>query len=608
MGCLDENQVIQLLSGHIAEGDRRAIEAHLDTCDTCRRLVADSARAGVIRTPTTVGFQGGTLPTPYVQVTSPGGLLPLALHPGTTVGHFKIVEILGLGGMGEVYLAHDTQLGRKVALKIVRFDGPVPSRVKERFLAEARTTAGLNHPNIVTIYAVGQHDDLPYLALEYLEGETLRTRMRAGRLVADEIPQLLHSLAEALREAHTYGVVHRDLKPENIIITLSGRLKVVDFGLGLLMDNPATRASMFNDGETNTGLAGTPAYMAPEQWAQTPCGPPVDMWGFGTIAYEMLAGRRPYAGYETSVLALAEAVKTGSTTPPLPKQPGGWESDALESIVLRSLETNPRLRPTANEAVQVLSDLLVSNGSDSAIQASPRAPARSRSRSPFLIGLAVVLAVVLVIMAGAIAILVIQMGSRSTDRGSDDAPALASPSKELSPPPPPAHSSALSKNTPPPPSGPAPAKQAPAEIPAAILNEIRLGDEATQQIRPYTQIKNVGEATKAMTVPQQAYGKAMSHYRIVANARPDIYHCTMVRMGACDERLAAALQDASTSPEIMSVAPNVMPQLLVKSAKTYRDLARSHYKQAETAKVPADHCTETARKALERLGRTPEAG
>jgi serine/threonine protein kinase len=147
------------------------------------------------------------------------------------VDHFKVAHLLGRGGMGEVYLARDMQLGRKVALKIVRPEMIGDAQAVERFLFEARVTARFSHPHIVTIYAVGAHEGNPYVALEYLEGRSLRERMQEGVLGSLEAVRIAKEIAEALVEAHRNGVLHRDLKPENVHLPRDGRLRVLDFGL-----------------------------------------------------------------------------------------------------------------------------------------------------------------------------------------------------------------------------------------------------------------------------------------------------------------------------------------------------------------------------------------
>src|SRR5262245_18374976 len=160
------------------------------------------------------------------------------LAPGTLVDQFRIMRLLARGGMGELYLARDVRLGRKVALKCVQPSLLGSEEAVTRFLAEARTTAKFSHPNIVTVYTVGERDGKPYLALEYLQGENLRDRVVSEnhRLSLNEALRLSMAVAEALAEAHQHGVLHRDLKPENVVIPKDGRVRVVDFGLASRVD------------------------------------------------------------------------------------------------------------------------------------------------------------------------------------------------------------------------------------------------------------------------------------------------------------------------------------------------------------------------------------
>ena len=153
------------------------------------------------------------------------------LRRGMLVDDFRVMRFIGAGGMGEVYLARDTKLGRKVALKVIRSRLLGASDTISQFMREAQTTAKFSHPNIVTVYAVGEHEGAPYIALEYLEGETLRERTNGKRLSLQESLRICAAAGEALVEAHRHGILHRDLKPSNVLIPRDGRVRVVDFGL-----------------------------------------------------------------------------------------------------------------------------------------------------------------------------------------------------------------------------------------------------------------------------------------------------------------------------------------------------------------------------------------
>jgi serine/threonine protein kinase len=224
------------------------------------------------------------------------------------VDHFKVMRLLGRGGMAEVYLARDTKLGRKVALKMVRPQDLGSQQALKRFLLEGRATAKFNHPHIVSIYFVGEHHGIPYVALEYLEGQNLRARCSEQR------PSLMESLrtgaavAEALAEAHRHGVLHRDLKPENILVPNDGRVRVLDFGLAKMV-GPAgrteqtaagagaadrTKTEILLDVDEAGTFCGSPPYMAPEQWRGKECTPATDLWALGVVMFELVSGVRPY--------------------------------------------------------------------------------------------------------------------------------------------------------------------------------------------------------------------------------------------------------------------------------------------------------------------------
>ncbi len=296
------------------------------------------------------------------------------IEAGVEVDHFRVVRMIGQGGMGEVYLARDTQLGRKVALKVIHPRRMGTPEAAQRFLAEARTTARFSHPHIVTVYAVGQWQDNPYVALEYLEGQTLRERMVEARLSLREAMRCGLAVAEALAEAHRRRILHRDLKPENVIIPWDGRLRVLDFGLAkqLRGDAPAVAGGggavslstdtmdpveLLDPTETEERkLCGTPAYMAPEQWRGEDSTEATDVWALGVLLHEMLVGRRPYHREEGNQIALAWQVAGGD---PVPLATSLLEGPPeLAELVRRCQDKDPSRRPTAAEAVGVLHKLL----------------------------------------------------------------------------------------------------------------------------------------------------------------------------------------------------------------------------------------------------------
>ena len=225
---------------------------------------------------------------------------------GRRLGGYQIVALLGVGGMGEVYRAHDARLGRDVAVKILpRAFAADPERLS-RFEREARTLAALNHPHVGAIYGLEDADGVPALVLELVEGETLADRLRRGALPIDECLNLGRQIADALEAAHERHIVHRDLKPANIKVTPEGVVKVLDFGLAKAMagdtgssdpsDSPTVTAAGTRDGV----ILGTAAYMSPEQARGRPVDRRADLWAFGVVLYEMLTGRRAFEGESVS--------------------------------------------------------------------------------------------------------------------------------------------------------------------------------------------------------------------------------------------------------------------------------------------------------------------
>ncbi|HKS28621.1 MAG TPA: protein kinase [Pyrinomonadaceae bacterium] len=273
---------------------------------------------------------------------------------GRLVGHYRVLSLLGRGGMGEIYLAEDTKLDRKVALKLLPEEWTEEMGRLRRFQLEARAASALNHPNILTIYEIGESEGLHFIATEFIEGETLRERMRQG-LKLEEVLDVSVQVASALQAAHEAGIIHRDVKPENIMVRRDGYVKVLDFGLAKLVEQSesvnlegATR--MLSN--TNPGLVmGTVQYMSPEQARGLPVDARTDIWSLGCVLYEMVAGRAPFEGPTmTDVLAAI-----------LEREPPSFSSimtDApaeLEWIIRKSLrkERDERFQ-TAKE---VLSDL-----------------------------------------------------------------------------------------------------------------------------------------------------------------------------------------------------------------------------------------------------------
>jgi serine/threonine-protein kinase len=259
---------------------------------------------------------------------------PLA---GRTLGHFHVLEAIGAGGMGVVYRARDERLHRDVALKVLAHDRFTDDNSRKRFRNEALALSRLNHPNIASIYEFDSEDGVDFLVMELITGQTLAQKLKDGALSESETLRITGQILEALREAHQLGIVHRDLKPSNIILTPSGRVKILDFGLSTL-DRPATATgSMTTSSDGLEDTVGTLPYMAPETLQGKASDARTDIWSLGVMLYEMTAGRRPFQGKNAYELT---AAIVASDAAPLPAQltPG------FRAAVARCLTKNPAQR------------------------------------------------------------------------------------------------------------------------------------------------------------------------------------------------------------------------------------------------------------------------
>jgi pimeloyl-ACP methyl ester carboxylesterase len=256
----------------------------------------------------------------------------MAVHaaPGEFFRHYRILERVGEGGMGVVYRARDTRLDRDVALKFLHVQR---SEHSDRLRREARALAALNHPNILTIHDMDEADGQPCLVLEWLGGGALSDRHSPASMSAPAFLDLALPIADALAAAHEHGIVHRDVKPANVLVTDDGRIKLADFGLAKLRDVEA-------DVTRTAGAVGTVAYMSPEQASGGEIGPASDIFSFGILAYELLAGARPFTG--PGPVAVITAILQGRHAPL--REHRRDLSDALVAIVERCLETDPRAR------------------------------------------------------------------------------------------------------------------------------------------------------------------------------------------------------------------------------------------------------------------------
>ncbi|MBA3631342.1 MAG: protein kinase [Acidobacteria bacterium] len=263
------------------------------------------------------------------------------LTVGNSLGRYRILRQLGAGGMGEVYLAEDTRLHRKVALKVLPENIAADKERLQRFEQEARAASSLNHPNILTVYEFGFERDIHFLATELIEGETLRETIGGGELSLTDTLNIAEQTAFALSAAHAAGIVHRDLKPENIMIRRDGIVKVLDFGLAKLIENKEVSPDAETDAgsllRTNPGVVmGTVPYMSPEQATAKEVDAQTDIWSLGVLIYEMVSGKLPFTGetiYEVIVSILKEE-------PPLLSHYVSGVPNDLEKIVGKSLRKN----------------------------------------------------------------------------------------------------------------------------------------------------------------------------------------------------------------------------------------------------------------------------
>ena len=266
----------------------------------------------------------------------------MALASGTKLGPYEIQSPLGAGGMGEVYRARDTRLGRDVALKILPESFTRDTDRLLRFEQEARAVAALNHPNILAIHDVGKNNDSPFLVSELLEGQSLRDLLEQGALPQRRAIEYGAQIAQGLAAAHEKSVVHRDLKPENLFITKDGRVKILDFGLAKLVvktDDSAGRT--MTSAHTSAGtVMGTASYMAPEQVRGEAADPPTDIFAFGAVMYEMLSGQRAFRR-DTPAEIMTAVLRE---EPPELSDPAHPLSPAVEKIVRRCLEKDPNQR------------------------------------------------------------------------------------------------------------------------------------------------------------------------------------------------------------------------------------------------------------------------
>ncbi len=308
MSCLDDRAVHAWIGGALPEPQRETVRTHLDSCDSCRDLVASALDGQWI---------------------------------GETAGRYKLVELIGAGAMGEVYRAEDPDLGRDIAIKILHAGGSQP-----RLLREAQAMAKLAHVNVMRIYDVGTVDDRVFLAMELVEGPTLRAWLAAAHAQRDVIATIRQA-GNGLVAAHAAELIHGDFKPDNVLVAADGRVLVTDFGLARVVTDepvsgdpkrrPTETSSPATEGHTRTrGMAGTPAYMAPEQLDGAPATAASDQFGFCVTLFESLYGERPFNGSDVDRLRASQSKLALPPSPAIPR--------ALARLLQRGLAVDPAAR------------------------------------------------------------------------------------------------------------------------------------------------------------------------------------------------------------------------------------------------------------------------
>ena len=334
MEHLDEQSVIELVAGELDGAAANAAHAHLDRCAECRSLVAQVLRSDA---PT-----GDAIDVQAITVAD----APRARHaprpaPTVKIEEYKLLELLGRGGMGSVYRARDTLLDREVAIKLVSRER---ARDTERFLIEARAVARIRHQNVVVVHRVGVADDQPYIVYDLVRG---RTFAELGKPTPwPKVLELAVGMARGLAAAHACGVLHRDLKPANVMLDEREDVVLVDFGLAKLDERePAESAGESSDPSmTATGVRmGTPRYMAPESWQGAPATPQTDIYSFGLVVYELLAGRLPFA--ESAVAELGKRV--GVDDPPPLHSLAPWVPPLFANSIDACIARDPGRRPVS---------------------------------------------------------------------------------------------------------------------------------------------------------------------------------------------------------------------------------------------------------------------
>jgi serine/threonine protein kinase len=341
--CVREELLAAFAAGSLSTDEMRSVEDHLAACEDCRRVLSAAGERSALRAagtlaPTTTSLDGGP-PAAGVR-----------LAAGTAVGRYVVESWIGAGSMGDVYAAHDPDLDRRVAIKVLRARGSdrAAESVATRMRREAQAMARLSHQNVVTVYDVGTFEGCVFVAMELVDGGTLRAWRREQPRSWREVLGVFEHAGLGLAAAHAAGLVHRDFKPDNVLVGRDGRVRVTDFGLaravreegeGSPREEPAGAppAPALHDTITRTGtLVGTPAYMAPEQLAGATADARSDMFGFCVALHEALYGRRPFAGATVAELRVSAASES------LPAPPRG---SGVPAYLHRALSVGLRRTP-----------------------------------------------------------------------------------------------------------------------------------------------------------------------------------------------------------------------------------------------------------------------
>jgi len=337
--CIPDALAYEFVHGRLTEPALGDVEAHLNACTECREVIAATAKC--------ISEERATQQTTLERYDMDGEPVPV----GANVGRYAVDHVLGAGGMGVVYAAYDPNLERRVAIKLLRPElSSASASIQDRLVREARVMARLSHPNVVAVHDAGMYDGRVFIAMELVEGVTLREWQQARVRSWREVLAVFIAAGRGLAHAHGSGLVHRDFKPENVLISKDGRVRVTDFGLARPSSEHTEPAVMVSSGTaavvTQTGaIAGTPAYMAPEQLRGTPPDPRTDQFSFCVTLYEALYGTRPFPA--RTVELLTEQLKRGLVGAPPTGDVPAW----LYAILERGLRVSPDERYPAMEAL-----------------------------------------------------------------------------------------------------------------------------------------------------------------------------------------------------------------------------------------------------------------